>query len=301
MRTLLLGAVEGTRVALREIAAAPGWTLAGVATLPPQRSARHSDYVDLSEEAARLGVELFHVGTGNEADFVEQVRRLQLDCLFVVGWSQLCGPALCEAAGGRVIGYHPAALPRLRGRAAIPWTILLDEKITASTLFWIDAGVDAGPVIAQRFFHVAADETAASLYARHMAALAQMLREHLPAMAHALPAGTDQDERFATYAAKRRPADGEINWSLPGAAIERLVRAVGQPYPGAVTTCAGTPITVWQAALQSHPGRFHALPGQVVQRSDHGFSVMCGDGSVLAVVRFDGSVPALHAHLGNGG
>ena len=76
-----------------------------------------------------------------------------------------------------MVGYHPAPLPRLRGRAVIPWTILLDEKITASSLFWIDEGVDSGPLLAQRFFHIAPDETAATLYARHMTALDAMLRE----------------------------------------------------------------------------------------------------------------------------
>src|SRR3546814_18147932 len=81
-----------------------------------------------------------------------------------MGGSQICKPAFRQAAGGQGIGYHPAPLPRLRGRAVIPWTILLDEKITASTLFWIDDGVDSGPILAQRSFHIAPDEKAAILY-----------------------------------------------------------------------------------------------------------------------------------------
>src|SRR3546814_2322762 len=97
----------------------------------------------------------------NAADVLEAVSALAPDYVFVIGWSQICKPAFRQAAGGQVIGYHPAPLPRLRGRAVIPWTILLDEKITASTLFWIDDGVDSGPILAQRYFHIAPDETAA--------------------------------------------------------------------------------------------------------------------------------------------
>src|SRR3546814_17829006 len=78
-----------------------------------------------------------------------------------MGWSQICGPAFRALFPDRAIGYHPAALPRLRGRAAIPWTILQQEPITAGTLFWIDAGTDTGDIADQQFFHVAPDETAA--------------------------------------------------------------------------------------------------------------------------------------------
>src|SRR3546814_501635 len=119
----------------------------------------------------------------NAPDVLEAVSALAPDYVFVIGWSQICKPAFRQAAGGQVIGYHPAPLPRLRGRAVIPWTILLDEKITASTLFWIDDGVDSGPILAQRYFHIAPDETAAILYRQHMEALDRMLRESLPMIA----------------------------------------------------------------------------------------------------------------------
>src|SRR3546814_2052043 len=49
-----------------------------------------------------------------------------------------------------------------------------DLPITAGTLFWIDAGTDTGDIADQQFFHVAPDETAATLYAKHRRALAVM-------------------------------------------------------------------------------------------------------------------------------
>src|SRR3546814_4028654 len=97
----------------------------------------------------------------------------------------------------------PAPLPRLRGRGVIPWTILADEPITAGTLFWIDDGVDSGPILEQAFFHVAPDETAASLYARHMRALGEMMTRALAALATGSPPRLEQDERYASWAAKR--------------------------------------------------------------------------------------------------
>jgi len=302
MRALLIGAVEGTRVAAEAIAQTPGWTLAAVATLPPELAARHSDFVDLAPLAARYGAALLPVAQCNAPEFLETVQSVAADMVFVIGWSQICGPGFRSAAGGRVVGYHPAPLPRLRGRAVIPWTILLDEKITASSLFWIDDGIDSGPLLAQRFFHVVPDETAATLYAKHMAALDAMLRELLPRLAQGPVPGEPQDERVATWATRRRPGDGRIDWREPAEQVERLVRAVGRPYPGAFTDAGGDRITIWSARACACAARQHANPGQVVLRDTDGFAVRCGDGRALHVLDFEATArtPALHSMLGSG-
>jgi methionyl-tRNA formyltransferase len=301
MQAILIGAVEGSRVALDAFLRAPDWRLAAVATLPPDLSHRHSDFVDIAGPAAAAGVETIFVRNVNSPDFLETLSRLAVDMVFVIGWSQLCGPAFRAAAGGRVIGYHPAPLPRLRGRAVIPWTILLDEKITASTLFTIDDDVDSGEILGQRFFHVAPDETAGTLYQKHMAALADLLGETLPRLARGNLAGTVQDPRLATWAARRRPEDGRIDWSRPAHEVQRLIRAAGRPYPGAFSECGGQRIVLWSAEPAPAADRHHALPGQVLARSGESFSVRCGDGGALRVTEWetpDGSPPRAHSILG---
>lgn len=300
MRALLIGAVEGTRVALDAIASTPGWTLAGVATLPTELAARHSDFVDLGPAAAAANADLFRVAGGNSSDFIAWARQLAPDFTFVIGWSQLCGPDLRAALNDRLIGYHTAALPRLRGRATIPWTILLDEKITGSTLFRIDAGVDSGAIVAQRFFHVAPNETASSLYAKHMAALEAMLRELLPVLAAGTAQETVQDERLATWAARRRPSDGLIDWTKAAADVDRLIRAVGRPYPGAMTVGPDNKrLVIWRAEIVGDASRHHALPGQIIERAGDSFVVQCGADSAVRVLEVSGeTIPPLHSRLG---
>lgn len=298
MRAVIVGAVESTRVTLNALTAA-GWDIAGLVTLPPELAHRHSDFCDLTAEARDRGAQVIHAGNGNAPEIIVAAAALKPDYCFVIGWSQICGPAFREAMGHRVIGYHPAPLPRLRGRAVIPWTILLDEKITASTLFWIDDGVDSGPILAQRFFHVASDETAATLYARHMEALGAMLADNLPLLATGKAPRLVQEERFASWAAKRTPADGIIDWSRPSADILRLIRAVGRPYPGAFTTIDGERLVIWQAEHWPQGFRHAALPGQIVETSVTGFSVACGDGNALRITEHEGTAPMrLHAMLG---
>jgi methionyl-tRNA formyltransferase len=301
MRALVVGAVEGTRVAAQAIADCPGWTLGGIMTLRPDLAGRHSDFADLSDLAAASQAELIQVASSNAPEACSRLAALAPDYTFVIGWSQICGPEFRAAAGGKVVGYHPAALPRLRGRATLPWTILLDEKITGSSLFWIDDGVDSGDILAQRFFHVAPRETAASLYAKHMDALREILGEALTRLAAGEQPRTPQDPALATYATRRRPEDGRIDWSRPAAEIDRLVRAVGRPYPGAFSDLGERRLTIWSAEPESGAG-LHAIPGQVVALGGEGFSVACGDGSVIRVTDFTSdptdSLPGMHAILG---
>lgn len=303
MRAIIVGAVDSTRTALRTIAATPGWQVVAVLTLPPAHAARHSDFVDLADDAAAAGAMLIHVADSNADESIHAVTRLAPDIMFVIGWSQICKPAFRAAAGGRVIGYHPAPLPRLRGRGVLPWTILLGEPITAGTLFWIDDGVDTGPILAQRFFHVGVDETVTSLYARHLDVLAAMLDESLPRLAAPDPPRQEQDERFATWAARRVPGDGRIDWRQPAPEIARLVRAVRHPYPGASTETRGEPLTIWSAAAIADDRHRAAIPGQVVARTLTGFDVRCGCGGLLRVTDWQSDsqrLPALHARLGQG-
>lgn len=301
MRAIVVGAVDSTQVTLRALAAATGWSVAAVITLPSELAGRHSDFVDLTGDAAAAGATLIHAADSNAPDIVDAVKAIAPDMVFVIGWSQICRPAFRAAAGGNVIGYHPAALPRLRGRGVIPWTILLQEPITGGTLFWIDDGVDSGAILAQQFLHVAPDETAASLYARQLTALETMLTGALAGLARGDAPRIVQDERFATWAARRVPADGLIDWTAPAAATERLVRAVGRPYPGAFTTFKGEPLVVWRAELAPEAARHAAAAGQVIAVDDDSFTVRCGDGGGLRVTEWTsgpGARPGSHVRLG---
>lgn len=301
MKAVVVGAVESTRIAIRALRGSAQWTVSAIVTLPSSLASRHSDYVDLSEDAQESGAQLIAASNSNAPEVIDAVRALHADYAFVIGWSQICKPEFRAAFNGHVIGYHPAALPRLRGRAVIPWTILLDEKITGSTLFWIDDGVDSGPIIAQKFLHVAPTETATTLYARHMDALGEIMGESLIALAEGRAMRSPQDDQYATYAARRTEADGLIDWSLPADRVERLVRAVTRPYPGAFTFVGGEKLTIWAAEIWTEARRYAARAGQVIERRGDSIAIACGEGAILAT-EWECAKPDIrnHAVLGGG-
>jgi methionyl-tRNA formyltransferase len=283
MRIVLVGAVESSAVALQALLSA-GENPALIVTLPPEAAAKHSDFVDLGKIAR--GSQVFTATNINAAGTLETIRSVAPDVCFVIGWSQICGEAFRAIARLGTIGFHPSPLPRLRGRAVIPWTILQGELSSASTLFWLDDGVDSGDLLLQRHFDVSPTENARSLYDKHTRNLSQMLPEAVKFIRSGSPPRLQQDHTAATYCAKRTWEDGLIDWNQPAGAILRLIRAVGDPYPGAFTYFNDQILTIESAALHPQPGRFIGLAGQVQAVENGQLAVLCGNGQCLLVTKW---------------
>ncbi len=307
MRIVLVGAVGSTRIALQALSEWPGG-LTALATLPPARSARHSDYEDLRPLAGRLGVPVIEAINVNAPASLYALRELEPDLVMVIGWSQLCGPEFLQVPRLGAVGFHPAPLPEFRGRAVIPWTILERRTVTGASLFWLDEGMDSGDLLAQERFDVASDETAETLYRKHEASLARLLGAVATAVLAGDPPRLAQDHRRATYCARRTAQDGEIDWHQSAEQVWTLIRAVTRPYPGAFTRMRGGTCVVWAADLVDD-APYIGLPGQV-QAIIHGAPlVRCGDGGHVLLRETeltgadDGAPPAFerHAVLGHRG
>jgi methionyl-tRNA formyltransferase len=288
MRVALVGAVESSAVTLRALVRL-GHRPRAVVTLPLEKAGRHSDFVDLRAPAAAAGVPVLEADRVNAPAVLDALRRLELDLLFVVGWSQLVGPDLLRLPRRGCIGLHPAPLPELRGRAVIPWTILLGRRATGTTLFWIDEGMDSGDILAQELFDVAPDETASTLVGKHLSALDRMLDAAVPALASGAAPRRPQDHARATFCARRTAQDGLVDWSRDARAVWTFIRAVGDPYPGAFTFSKGRKLTVWSADLVPE-GPWFGLAGQVQALDGDGAVVACGAGYVrLRSVQLEGA------------
>ncbi|TPI50681.1 MULTISPECIES: formyltransferase family protein [unclassified Mesorhizobium] len=300
MRIAFVGAVEGSRVAFDALVEA-GMTPSLLVTLAGEASKRHSDFVDLAGPARLAGAAVHLTKDINAPDTIDRLEAERPDLTMVVGWSQICRGEFRSVARYGSIGFHPAPLPRFRGRAVIPWTIIANEKETGSTFFRLDEGVDSGPIVLQKLFAVAPDETARSLYDKHKQALFEMTPLVVSAISRDKAVGVAQDESLASYCAKRTADDGIIDWSDAAENVLRFVRAVGDPYPGAFTFTAGAKIVIDKARMFASPGRHIGLTGQVQTHTDSGFTVLCGDGAAIEVTSWYGERPRIHAKLASAG
>lgn len=289
-RIILVGAVESTRVALEALVderCAPKLLI----TLPAEMSGMHSDFVDLGPFARKHEVPVLPVKDVNGGEVVDHVRRQDPDFLFVIGWSRLVGEALRRCAKKGVLGYHPAPLPKGRGRSALSWTILLGMRETAGSLFWIDEGIDSGAIAAQESFILSPRVNLPELYAQHMSALQIMLRRLLSELKAGRIPAIAQDDGEATFFARRRAEDGLIDWSRDAAFVDRLVRALTRPYPGAFTFYKGHRMTIWRGEPVEVP-RWYAQPGQVFLVEGEALYVRCSNDTTYRIDQYEMAMAA---------
>ena len=88
------------------------------------------------------------------------------DLVVSAGFMRILGAEFLEAFGDRIINTHPSLLPMYPGAHAVRDALAARARMTGCTVHKVDAGVDTGPVVAQRMVPVVKSDTEASLHER---------------------------------------------------------------------------------------------------------------------------------------
>ena len=125
------------------------------------------------EHARRRGIPTFTCALREHPDRAAWDRALagalaayRPDLVVSAGFMKLVGPAVLEAFGGRLINTHPALLPAFPGAHAVRDALAAGATVTGATVHLVDAGLDTGPVLAQREVAVRPDDDEARLHER---------------------------------------------------------------------------------------------------------------------------------------
>ena len=96
----------------------------------------------------------------------ETVANYRPDLVVSAGFMKLVGPAFLGKFGGRFINSHPALLPSFPGIHGVRDALAAGVKVTGTTIFVVDEGVDTGRILAQKAVEVHDDDTEATLHER---------------------------------------------------------------------------------------------------------------------------------------
>ncbi|MGB0099623.1 MAG: phosphoribosylglycinamide formyltransferase [Nocardioides sp.] len=148
------------------------------------------DGIEGLARAERAGVPTFVHRVGQFASreqwdraLADTVAGFEPDLVVLAGFMKLVGEEFLTRLGGRVVNTHPALSPSFPGMRGPADALEYGVKVTGCTLFVVDAGVDTGPIVAQRAVPVEDDDSVETLHDRIKVAERRMLVDAVGQMA----------------------------------------------------------------------------------------------------------------------
>jgi phosphoribosylglycinamide formyltransferase-1 len=125
------------------------------------------------DRADAAAVPTFVVRVGDFATRVEwdaalaaAVAAYEPDLVVSAGFLKLVGPAFLARFGDRFVNTHPTLLPAFPGMYGPRDALAYGVKVTGCTIFFVDGGVDTGPIIEQATVPVLEGDDEATLHER---------------------------------------------------------------------------------------------------------------------------------------
>ena len=297
LRIAFAGTPEFAVPALDALAASKH-TLVGVLTQPdrPAGRGRALRASAVKQRALSVGLPVAQperfASDADRASLVEWKPEL----LVVVAYGLILPRAVLGVPRLGCLNIHASLLPRWRGAAPIQRAILEGDTETGVTIMQMDAGLDTGPMLAQRAVRIEPSATSAMLHDELARLGAGLLLEVIAALESGSAKPRAQETEGVRYAHKLEKREAMIDWSADASGIARQVRGCN-PWPIAETRLAGLQVRVWQADALAAPNEAGAdalatpneagadalpSPGSVLGLRDGRLLVACGKG-VLAI------------------
>ncbi len=286
LKALFIGCVESSEIFLKTLLENK---VDVIGVITKKKSNYNADFVDLSLICKENNIRYHYVENINEIESIEFIRELKPDIGFCLGWSQLLKAEVLDLFPKGVVGFHPAALPKNRGRHPIIWALSLGLSETASSFFVLDAGADTGQIISQVKVPVLYEDTARTLYDKIMCIAKDQLLELWDCICEGSVYAINGENQQANTWRKRNKNDGKIDWRMSSTSIYNLVRALSKPYIGAHFEYDNREYKVWKVRELADDGFENIEPGKIISVSDDGrFRVKSGKG-IVEVIQFDGN------------
>jgi methionyl-tRNA formyltransferase len=212
-------------------------------------------------------------------EFLETLRSLKPDVIAIAAYGQILPKEILDLPPHGCINVHFSLLPKYRGAAPLQWSLINGDEETGVTIFRLkDGPVDSGPVLLQKkvMLH---DEDNAEILGHRLAVIgAELLIEALDGLADGSLEAIPQNDRLSTQAPLLKKEDGHVDWTRKAKSVWGQIRGM-TPWPGAFTTLKGKRLKIHAAELVEHPRK--GEPGEILEVSDEGLQIACGQGSLL--------------------
>ncbi|PKB70662.1 MAG: methionyl-tRNA formyltransferase [SAR202 cluster bacterium Io17-Chloro-G6] len=289
MRLVFMGTPAFAVPVLAGLTSLGGFEVVG-AYSPPDRPAgrgRRAQSTPVKEFALEHGLPVYQPASFRSVEAQSELAALEPDVIVVAAYGKLLPPPVLDLAPLGCLNIHPSLLPRHRGPSPVATAILEGDQITGVTLMLLDQGMDTGPLIAQTEYPLNGSESADTLTEALFGVGGNLLRESLPRWQAGELQAMPQDDSLATVTRKLERSDGQADWTLSAAELERRARAF-TPWPGLYTTWNGSGLKLVEVMVlpnQSGSGEM----GTVVKTNEPAAAAVTSDGLLgLKTIQLEG-------------
>ena len=234
----------------------------------------------VKQRAIELTIPVYQQKSMKGPEVLEKFKELDADLAVLAFVTQIIPPPVFNAPKHGSICFHPSLLPKYRGGSAINWTLINGETKTGISWFWVDDGIDTGPLLVQKEVKIGPEETTGTLYFNKLFPLGiEAIGEAIALIKAGSPPRILQDESQANYDPLCRDEHSGIDWSRPAQEVYDHIRGC-DPQPGASTMWQGKKIRLYDCSLQKSGGS--ATAGQVVAIGGGSVNIAVSAGAVVA-------------------
>jgi methionyl-tRNA formyltransferase len=120
--------------------------VAAVVTQPDRPAGRGMELTPPAVKTAALALGLKVLQPEKPSAIAAELAALKADMAVVVAYGRMLKPDVLAATRHGFMNVHFSLLPKYRGAAPMAWALINGETRTGVSLFWIDQGMDTGPV-----------------------------------------------------------------------------------------------------------------------------------------------------------
>ena len=242
-----------------------GEVLAGVFCPPDKRGEAMKQLAEKSE------IPLFRPTRMKDPQVYEAYLNLRPDLVLLAFVTDIIPEKLLGVASLGTLCYHPSLLPRHRGASAINWAIIQGDRRTGLTIFWVEKGIDTGPILLQKEVEIGPEETTGGLYFNTLFPLGvEAMAEAVELIKEGKAPRLPQDESQATYEPPCDDRVAAVDFEKSIQDIYNLIRGC-DPQPGAYTTLKGKKIRLYEAKME--PVSMDRPAGEIVAIDDRGVQI----------------------------
>jgi methionyl-tRNA formyltransferase len=212
----------------------------------------------------------------NSNDLETEIKNANADVAIVVAYGRILKESIINSTKLGMINFHFSLLPKYRGPAPVQWSLINGEIESGVTAFWIDKGVDSGPVLFQERILIEEEDDAKILLERLCKVGVKMLEETIKSL-HKNEIIKIPQKGSATHAPLLEKKDAWLDFDKTALEVHNRVRGLAMG-------------PVAKAALQL---KDKAITMQILKTSTNINNISKGDfktGTILRVERGRGFI-----------